>query len=172
MQLIAEKFVLAAQSAENRKLWANRLRHLDQDDIEIMRWHLLRLNTTDRRARFGNAVSDRFIEDYVTRIDLSNTQIIGCFVDGLMRGVAELRSIEPTWHRQAEAAFSVEQAWQGQGIGTALMTSLIEAARARDLQVIYACFDSRNVRMEALMRSFKARIDRTDNECLAELKLA
>src|SRR5262245_2141425 len=83
--------------------------------------HLLRLHRQCRRSRFGNEVSDRFLQDYVGRVDLTNTAILGYFDGDEMRGAAELRSIGNVWCNEAEAAFSVESQWRLQGIGSTLM---------------------------------------------------
>src|SRR5437899_10631300 len=68
-----------------RKLWIG--------EAEIYRDHLLRLDADSRRSRFAGAVSDEFVQDYA---DLSfgiDAVIHGFFVDGILRGAAELRPI-------------------------------------------------------------------------------
>jgi hypothetical protein len=59
----------------------------------LYRDHLLRLHRQCRRSRFGNEVSDHFLQDYVGRIDLTNTAILGYFDGDEMRAGAELRSM-------------------------------------------------------------------------------
>src|SRR6266699_3579273 len=65
-----------------RKLWIG--------ESERYRDHLLRLDAESRRNRFAGSVSDEFVRDYA---DLSfgiDAVIHGFFVDGTLRGAAEL----------------------------------------------------------------------------------
>src|ERR1700680_886135 len=66
-----------------RKLWITE-RHLFRD-------HLLRLDARSRRHRFGGAVSDQFLRDYAELAFSIDTIMHGFFVDGTLRGAAELR---------------------------------------------------------------------------------
>src|SRR5262245_63264624 len=83
-----------------RKLWIS--------EADQYRDHLLRLDPTSRRNRFAGPVSDQFLRDYA---DLSfgiDALIHGFFVDGTLRGTAELRPIGGAVTREAEAAFAIE----------------------------------------------------------------
>src|ERR1700680_1638334 len=87
-----------------RKLWIGK--------AEKYPAHMLRLDPDSRRSRFAGGVSDDFIRGYV---DLSNSLdavVYGFFIDGSMRGAAELRPLGIHLPRQAEAAISVEKPWQ------------------------------------------------------------
>ena len=66
-----------------RRLWFG--------ETELYRQHLLRLDPESRRNRFGGAVSDEFIAHYAEPFALSGAIIYGSFVDGVLRGAAELR---------------------------------------------------------------------------------
>src|SRR5882757_1608030 len=66
-----------------RRLWAG--------ETELYRQHLLRLDPESRRNRFGGAVSDEFIRRYAEPSALRGVVICGFFVDGVLRGAAELR---------------------------------------------------------------------------------
>jgi hypothetical protein len=68
-------------------------RGLGKHELSFYCKHLLRLRRQCRRSRFGNEVSDRFLQDYVGHIDLTNTAILGYFDGDEMRGAAELRSM-------------------------------------------------------------------------------
>ena len=95
-----------------RKLWigeANRYRD-----------HLLRLDAPSRHSRFGGAVADEFICNYVTTTLGLNSVVHGFFVDGVLRGAAELRPLGPAFAREAEVAFSIESPWQSHGVGSTL----------------------------------------------------
>ena len=84
-----------------RKLWIG--------ETAKYRDHLLRLDPVSRHSRFGGGVSDDFIRDYVD-LSLSLDAVVhGFFVNGSIRGAAELRPLGPPFRRQAEAAISVEK---------------------------------------------------------------
>ena len=68
-----------------RKLWIDR--------AGPYRDHLLRLDKESRRNRFGGAVSDEFILNYIELSLGLDAVIHGFFVDGMLRGVAELRPL-------------------------------------------------------------------------------
>jgi GNAT superfamily N-acetyltransferase len=96
-----------------RKLWIG--------EADLYRDHLLRLDPVSRRNRFAGAVSEDFVRDYA---DLSfgiDSLIHGFFVDGTLRGAAELRPIGAPMTREAEAAFSIEKPWQSHGVGSLLL---------------------------------------------------
>ena len=57
--------------------------------------------------------------------------LYGYFEDGVLRGVSELHPLGAMDVATAEAAFSVESDWQGQGIGSTLMERILAAACAR-----------------------------------------
>jgi len=82
-----------------RKLWIDR--------AGPYRDPLLRLDAESRRNRFGGAVSDEFIHKYIALPIGLDAVIHGYFVDGVLRGVAELRPLGPGLTDEAEAAFSM-----------------------------------------------------------------
>ena len=108
-----------------RKLWIDR--------AGPYRDHLLRLDADSRRNRFGGAVSDDFIRKYVALPMGIEAVMHGYFVDGVLRGVAELRPLGHGFSDEAEAAFSIETKWQSHGVGTALLERTLLAARNRGI---------------------------------------
>ena len=66
--------------------------------------YLLRLDPDSRRNRFAGAVSDEFVRDYAELSFGIDPLIHGFFVDGTLRGAAELRPIGAPLTREAEAA--------------------------------------------------------------------
>jgi GNAT superfamily N-acetyltransferase len=97
--------------------------------------------------------------------------ILGCFINGWLRGAAELRSQEANWGAEAEIAFSVERAWQGRGIGGALMEAVMAAAMARGVERLSLSYHSVNHRMSALARKVAGSIDMIDDECIANVNV-
>jgi GNAT superfamily N-acetyltransferase len=131
-----------------RKLWIS--------DTAALMAHLLRLDPESRRMRFGTPVSDFFIAQYAENALGSHSISHGYFVDGVLRGVAELRGFRGVAGGEAEAAFSVEQDFQNRGIGTELFGRTVLAARNRGISKLFVNFLSQNQRMQAIAKKFDA----------------
>ncbi len=116
------------EGAVIRKLWIG--------ETAKHREHVLRLDPESRRSRFGGAVSDEFVRKYVDMATTLDAVVHGFFVDGLMRGAAELRPLGLRFPRQAEAAISVEKPWQSHGVGSALLRRTLLAARNRGYRLL------------------------------------
>ena len=96
-----------------RKLWIG--------ETDAYRDHLLRLDRESRNRRFSGAVSDDFVAQHAASAGNRGIVLHGFFVDGVLRGAAELRSVGSFFARAGEAAFSIEQPWQSHGVGTVLL---------------------------------------------------
>ncbi len=131
-----------------RKLWIG--------ETPLYRQHLLRLDAESRRNRFGGAVSDEFISTYSEPSRLSEAVIHGFFVDGVLRGAAELRPLAAG--NEAEAAFSIEKPWQSHGVGTALLERTLLAARNRQIKLLHMTCLAENRRMQQLALKFDAEL--------------
>jgi GNAT superfamily N-acetyltransferase len=133
-----------------RKMWS----------VEAGRFreHLLRLDLASRRNRFGGDVSDEFLADYATLATSLDTIIHGFFVNGTMRGAAELRPIGAPIAREAEAAFSIEEPWQSHGVGSALLARTLLAARNRGITFLHMACLVDNERMQQLASKFDAEL--------------
>jgi len=131
-----------------RKLWVA--------DSAALKAHLLRLDAESRRMRFGTPVSDFFIGQYADNALGSHSIAHGYFVDGVLRGVAELRGFRGVSGGEAEAAFSVEKQFQNRGIGTELFGRTVLAARNRGISKLFVNFLSQNQRMQAIAKKFDA----------------
>jgi len=144
-----------------RKLWPT--------ESDRFRDHLLRLDKDARRMRFAHGVSDSFIADYAKRMTEMGSIVFGYFVDGEMHGAAELRKLGDTWGREAEAAFSVEKAFQEKGIGTELMGRVIRSARNRGVHLLYMSCLSENGKMQAVARKHHADLRFEYGEVIGEI---
>ncbi len=133
-----------------RKLWSV--------ESDAYRDHLLRLDPECRRNRFGGVIADDMIRTYAATMRASDTVVHGFFVDGTLRGAADLRIIGPLSRREAEAAFSVERRWQSLGVGTALLERCLLAARNRGMKHLHVCCLADNQRMQQLARKFAAEV--------------
>jgi GNAT superfamily N-acetyltransferase len=133
-----------------RKMWS----------VEASRYreHLLRLDQASRRNRFGGDVSDEFLAEYAALATSIDTVIHGFFVNGTMRGAAELRPIGTSLAREAEAAFSIEEPWQSHGVGSALLARTLLTARNRGITFLHMACLADNQRMQQLARKFDAEL--------------
>ena len=132
------------------------VRKLFITETDIYRDHLLRLDSDSRRSRFGGAVSDEFIRRYVGLANSLEAVLYGFFVEGALRGVAELRPVRSPGDADAEAAFSIERPWQSHGVGSALLAHTLLAARNRNIRTLHMICLADNQRMQKLARKFDA----------------
>jgi GNAT superfamily N-acetyltransferase len=96
--------------------------------------HLRLLDHEDRRLRFGLALTDEAVEDYVARIDFERDAVFGVFDDALrLAGAAHLaRAAE-----HAELGVSVLPAQRGRGVGAALLARAHVHARNWGIGVLF-----------------------------------
>ena len=144
-----------------RKLWVG--------ETDRFREHLLRLDRESRSKRFGSPVTDYFIEKYSAQALGSDSVVHGYFVDGTLRGCAELRAFGKLGPREAEAAFSIERPWQNTGVGSELMGRTILAARNRSIRKLYMNCLSHNHPMQAIARKYEADLRFQADDVVAEI---
>jgi GNAT superfamily N-acetyltransferase len=130
-----------------RKLWTT--------EAPLYCAHLLRLDPESRHDRFNGTVSDAYIRSYAAPSNFADAVVHGFYVGGVLRGVAELR---PVQEHEAEAALSVEQDWQGHGVGAALLERTLLAARSRGIKLLHVTCLPENGRMRHLARKFDAEL--------------
>jgi GNAT superfamily N-acetyltransferase len=131
-----------------RKLWIG--------ETDAYRDHLLRLDRESRYRRFSGAVSDEVIARHAATANEVGVVVHGFFVDGVLRGAAELRRTGSVFAREAEAAFSIEQPWQSHGVGTELLERTLLSARNRGVKSLRMDCLAENQRMQQLARKFDA----------------
>ncbi|MDP1908705.1 MAG: GNAT family N-acetyltransferase, partial [Hyphomicrobium sp.] len=125
-------------------------------ETDAYRDHLLRLDRDSRHTRFSGAVSDEFIARHAATATGLGVVVYGFFVDGVLRGAAELRRNGSILSDQAEAAFSIEQEWQSHGVGTVLLERTLLSARNRGIKHLRMDCLADNRRMQQLARKFEA----------------
>jgi GNAT superfamily N-acetyltransferase len=133
-----------------RKLWSV--------ETDAYRDHLLRLDPESRRNRFNATIADDAVRGYAATARGSDVILHGFFVDGVLRGIADLRILGPLYRREAEAAFSIEKPWQSHGIGSALLERSLLAARNRGIKLLHVSCLAGNQRMQQLARKFDAEL--------------
>ncbi len=131
-----------------RKLWVG--------ETDTYRDHLLRLDLDSRHTRFSGAVSDDVVARHAVTACGVGVVVHGFFVEGTLRGAAELRRLGQVFSREAEAAFSIERPWQSHGVGTALLRRTLLSARNRGIKSLHMHCLADNRRMQQLARKFEA----------------
>ena len=112
-----------------------------QEELPLLRDHLLRLDHESRHDRFHGFMDDSFIERYAAKCASDGTVIIAYLEDGVVRGAAELHPPDTSPDLLPEIAFSVEASVRRQGVGSILFRKLIAEARTkgyRDLRITTA----------------------------------
>ena len=134
----------------------NELSRLQRDALQK---HFLALNAEDRRLRFGVALSDHGVCDYVTRIDFERDAVYG--------GVGHLARSEGF----AELGVSVLPAHRGKGLGGALLARTHLHARNWGVPTLFMHCLAENGAMMHLARKQGMRIAAERGEADAYLEL-
>src|ERR1700693_1926296 len=129
-----------------------------QEELPLLRDHLLRLDRTSRHDRFHGFIDDSFIERYAAKCAGDGTVIIAYIEDGVVRGAAELHPPSRSPDALPEIAFSVEACVRRQGVGGVLFRKLIAEARAKGYQSLRTTTGAQNQAMRALAHKFGANL--------------
>ena len=156
-------------TVEIRRLWPA--------DMPLFRDHLLRLDSRSRHERFSGGMSDDFLVRYAQNCFGEGDLVFGAFIEGIMRGAAELRSSEAIWseqapfqrHIHAEAAFSVEEPYRRRGVGAALFHRIELAASNHGVETVEIICAADNVPMMRLAAKFKTQFSFEENQMTGRL---
>ena len=129
-----------------------------QEELPLLRDHLLRLDHKSRHDRFHGFMDDSFIERYAEKCASDGTLIIAYLEDGVVRGAAELHPPETSPDLQPEIAFSVEAGSRRQGVGSLLFRKLIAEARSKGYRTLRITTGAQNDAMRALANKFGAHL--------------
>jgi GNAT superfamily N-acetyltransferase len=129
-----------------------------QEELPLLRDHLLRLDRTTRHDRFHGFMDDSFIERYAEKCAHDGTVIIAYIEDGVVRGAAELHRPEQSPDSLPEIAFSVEASVRRKGVGSILFRKLIAEARAKGYRSLRITTGAQNEAMRALANKFGAHL--------------
>jgi GNAT superfamily N-acetyltransferase len=129
-----------------------------QEELPLLRAHLLRLDRTSRHDRFHGFMDDSFIERYAEKCANDGTVIIAYLEDGVVRGAAELHPPEQSPDSLPEIAFSVETSVRRKGVGSILFRKLISEARAKGYLSLRITTGAQNEAMRALASKFGAHL--------------
>jgi GNAT superfamily N-acetyltransferase len=129
-----------------------------QDELRLLREHLLRLDHESRHDRFHGFMDDSFVERYAEKCADDGTLIIAYLEDGVVRGAAELHPPETSLDLLPEIAFSVEDSVRRQGVGSLLFRKLIDEACAKGYRFLRITTGAQNDAMRALANKFGAHL--------------
>jgi GNAT superfamily N-acetyltransferase len=130
-----------------------------QEELPLLRDHLLRLDPESRHDRFHGYLDDSFIERYAKRCADDGTLIVAYMENGIVRGAAELHPPEQSEDGLPEIAFSVEKCVRRQGVGSILFQRLISEARWKGYRTMRVTTGAGNDAMRALASKFGAHLE-------------
>jgi GNAT superfamily N-acetyltransferase len=143
-----------------------------QEELPLLRDHLLRLDRESRHDRFHGFMDDGFIERYAARCASDGTIVIAYLEDGAVRGAAELHPPDQSPNSEPEVAFSVESGLRRQGVGSILFRKLIAEARARGYRSLRITTGAQNGAMRALAHKFGAHLTFRHGESTGSIDLS
>ncbi|WP_171121036.1 MULTISPECIES: GNAT family N-acetyltransferase [unclassified Ruegeria] len=120
--------------------------------------HYRNLNEDTLTSRFGVPVRPEFVQNYLDGIFDNAALVFGAFPDSCLRGVGELRTVPDSQNFVAEVAMTVEASWQDRGIGDALFSRIIAAARNRGIREVHMLCLATNQKMRRLAAKHKAEL--------------
>lgn len=120
---------------------------------EVLAEHYMRLSDRSRRLRFLSPVSKPIIEAMTQKT--RPAAVLGIEIDGKMRAVLEIFHTE---ENHAEIGLSVEDAYQGRGLGRRLFDAGLNVAAELGIETADFFFDSENVRIRSLVKRAGAKM--------------
>jgi GNAT superfamily N-acetyltransferase len=142
-----------------------------QEELPLLRDHLLRLDRESRHDRFHGFMDDGFIERYAAKCAEDGTIIIAYLENGVVRGAAELHPPDRSPDSQPEIAFSVEAQLRRQGVGSILFRKVIAEARAKGYRSLRITTGAQNEAMRTLANKFGAHLTFRHGESTGSIDL-
>jgi GNAT superfamily N-acetyltransferase len=142
-----------------------------QEELPLLRDHLLRLDRESRHDRFHGFIDEGFIERYAAKCAADGTAIIAYIESGVVRGAAELHPPDQSQDSLPEIAFSVEACVRRQGVGSILFRKLIAEARAKGYHSLRITTGAQNQAMRALANKFGAHLTFRHGESTGSIDL-
>ena len=129
-----------------------------QEELPLLRDHLLRLDPESRHDRFNGFLDDSFIERYAARCAADGTIVVAYMENGMVRGAAEMHPPEQSEDGLPEIAFSVESCVRRRGVGSLLFQRVISEARWKGYRQLRVTTGAQNHAMRALAAKFGAHL--------------
>ena len=140
------------------------------EELPLLRDHLLRLDSESRRDRFNGFMDDSFIERYAAKCAGDGTIIVAYMEHGMVRGAAELHP-PGNADELPEVAFSVEPCVRRRGVGSVLFQRLISEARWKGYRTLRITTGAQNHAMRALAGKFGAHLNFRHGESSGSIDL-
>jgi len=144
------------------------IRRLEPRDANTFINHLHELTFDDFRDRFNGVVSDHWLDSYVRR-SLKEATVLGVFEANHLVAVAELHCEGDVPDGFGESAFSVVSDLRRKGIGTLLITALLEAAKENGVHTVIVETGPDNLPMRQLARKFGAQMHYEDRLSVGQI---
>jgi GNAT superfamily N-acetyltransferase len=128
------------------------------EELPLLRDHLLRLDPESRHDRFNGFLDDSFIERYAAKCANDGTIVVAYMENGIVRGAAELHPPDETPECLPEIAFSVESCVRRRGVGSVLFRRVIAEARWKGYRRLRVTTGAQNHAMRALASKFGAHL--------------
>jgi GNAT superfamily N-acetyltransferase len=142
-----------------------------QEELPLLRDHLLRLDPASRHDRFNGFMDDSFIERYAAKCAEDGTVVIAYIEGGVVRGAAELHPPDQSSDSLPEIAFSVEASVRRHGVGSILFTKLIAEARSKGYRSLRITTGADNQAMRTLATKFGAHLTFRHGESTGSIDL-
>jgi len=145
------------------------VRELSRLERGALERHFLRLETEDRRLRFGVPLADGAVQAYVRRIDFERDVVFGVSNDALqLIGAGHLARSGG----HAELGVSVLPGYRGRGVGGALLARAHLHARNWGARALFMHCLAENAAMMRLARKQRMELVAQSGEADAWLRLA
>jgi GNAT superfamily N-acetyltransferase len=128
---------------------------------------MLGLDQSSRCSRFGFPANNELLTEYCHHALATAAFIAGVYVDARLRGVSEVYDTRDAGI--AEAAFLVDQAWRGQGLGMALLEAARQWAARSHRSALRMIISRDNWPMRKLADMAGARLDLVNDEIIADI---
>ncbi|MFZ4876239.1 GNAT family N-acetyltransferase [Janthinobacterium sp. Mn2066] len=158
------------------------VKQLHERDRRRMMKHFLSLEKSDRLLRFGSALPDELVAQYVQKMNFSRDMIFGVYSSSFkLVGVGHLafapkeqapsRQVVTTKEQVAEFGVSVSKSMRGMGVGSKLFQRAAIHCRNNDVDTLYMHCLSSNKTMMHIAKKAGMEIQRDYGEADAYLKV-
>lgn len=151
-----------------------RFRDLTRSDQLLQRTYFNNLSPASRRARFMSPMPSipHNLLDELSSIDGRRHVAVAAetYVDGKYQMIAEARYVvDEDQPKTCELAISVDDAWQGIGLGKRLLSNLERKARSMGIETMVGEIHYKNISMSNLARRNGFSIDRDSRDASARI---
>jgi GNAT superfamily N-acetyltransferase len=158
-----------AVQAAQRGSWVP-VRTLSARHREQVVAHLMALDDTDRRRRFGHRASDDSINHYVEQMNFERDEVFGTFDRSLTLVALGHLALDPGGGT-GEFGVSVHPRARGRRLGSQLFAHAVTHARNRQVHTLYIHLARENAAMLAIVQRAGAAVSFEGSDAIAQLAL-